>query len=304
MTARSRFLHRLVDTLMPAAEPLRPAVLRIGIGAFSAFRNLRRRPMFRSLHAQDPEQFAPVGPVRVLRAPLPPRVADALFDAAQVTNALTLLGLGHRITGPLNSLLQLWTLSYRNSWGMILHNDNQLTMHQVILGLSSTADALSADRLLRGAPQRPRVLDRAYGAPATTMNIATVAVYFLSGVAKVRSPKGWAWASGSTLREQVATDAIRKEVFGSEAPALAGALYRSAGPLGALSAMALLVELGAPVALAGRRTGQVFALAALGMHWGIRLSMGIRFTYNLSGFSYLPLFPVGRQLPPVSRLLP
>lgn len=71
-----------------------------------------------------------------------------------------------------------------------------------------------------------------------------------------------------------------------------------------MSAMALLVELGAPVALAGRRTGQVFALAALGMHWGIRLSMGIRFTYNLSGFSYLPLFPVGRQLPPVSRLLP
>ena len=287
MTDGSPYLRALADTFMPAAEPLRPAVLRIGTSAFSAFRNLRRRPMFRSLHAQDPDQFAPVGPVRVLSAPLPPRVADALFDAAQITNALALVGLGHRVTGPLNSLLQLWTISYRNSWGMILHNDNQLTLHQVVLGMSPAADALSADRLLRGALQRPRVLDRAYGAPATAMNIATVAVYLISGVAKVRSPKGWAWASGSTLREQVATDAIRKEVFGSQAPAMAGALYRSAGPLGALSAMALLVELGAPVALAGRRTGQVFALAALGMHWGIRLSMGIKLALHERGCSRL-----------------
>ncbi|WP_144795369.1 hypothetical protein [Kocuria palustris] len=187
---------------------------------------------------------------------------------------------------------------------MILHNDNQLTMHQVILGLSPAADALSLDNALSGRPQRPHGLERAYGAPATALNIATVAVYFISGVAKLRSPQGWRWATGSTLREQIGADAVRKEVFGSVAPAMAGALYRSRARFGALAVMALLVELGAPAALADRRLGQVFALGALGMHWGIRVTMGIRFKYNLSGFSYLPLFPLGRQRPAVRSLLP
>lgn len=316
MTSRSRristsgrpLLQRIADLLMPAAEPVRPAVLRIGHGAFSGVHNLRRRPMFRRLHRQKASQFVPVGPVRVLRRPLPAPVADALFDAAQVANLLATLGLGHRVTGPLNSALQLWTISYRNSWGMILHNDNQLTLHQAILGLSPAADVLSLDALRRSARRsagrQSPVLRRSYGAVATALNIATVSVYLLSGVAKVRSPQGWSWASGSTLREQIAADAIRKEVFGSQPPRMAAVLYRGRGPIGVLAAMALVVELGAPLALLDRRLGQVFAVAAWGMHVGIRVSMGIRFTYNLSGVSYLPLFPIGRQLPPVRSFLP
>lgn len=297
-------LRRAVDVLLPAAEPLRPAVLRIGVGAFSALHHARRRPMFRRLHRQDAAQFAPVGVVRILRRPLPPRVADALFDAAQITNALALLGLGHRVTGPLNAALQLWSLSYRNSWGMILHNDNQLVMHQVILGLSPAADALSADAALRAAPQRSAVLSRRYGGVATAMNIATTAVYLLSGIAKLRSPQGWKWASGQTLRDQIGADAVRKEVFGSKAPRMASALYRSRARFGALAAIALAVELGAPAALLDRRAGQLLAVAAWGMHVGIRFTMGIRFTYNLSGVSYLPLVPVGAQLPPVRGITP
>ena len=36
---------------------------------------------------------------------------------------------------------------------------------------------------------------------------------------------------------------------------------------------------------------------------GIRVVMGIKFTYNLTGVSYLPLLPAGPQLPPVRPLL-
>lgn len=296
-TQKRSILHRVVDHLTPAATPLRPAVLRVGTGAFSAVNNARRRKIFRDLHRSEPAKFRPVGVAKVLKKPLPPVVADRLFDAAQVTNALATIGAGHRVTGPLNALLQLWTLSYRNSWSMILHNDNMLLAHQLVLGFTRSADALSVDSLLKERTLVPDRFDRAYGAVATGMNIATCAVYFISGVAKVRSSYGWSWGSGRALREQIAADAVRKEVFGSSASGLGPLAYRHGDSVGGLAAVALAVELGAPLALLNRRVGQIIAVSAWGMHIGIYLVMGIKFTYNMSGVSYLSLFPVGPQLP-------
>ena len=94
------------------------------------------------------------------RRPLPPRVANALYDAAQVTNIVATLGIAHRVSGPVNAALQLWTLSYRNSWGMILHNDNMALMHQLVLGVTPSADALSVDALVRDKALTPRRFDR------------------------------------------------------------------------------------------------------------------------------------------------
>lgn len=292
-------LSRVVDKLRPAASPARPAVIRLGVGAFSAWHNHRRRGMFRNLHRQDPSRFRPVGPVQILRRPLPPRLADLLFDAAQVSNAAATLGIAHRVTGPLNSALQLWTLSYRNSWGMIYHNDNMLLLQQMVLGASPAADALSVDSLIRERTLLPHRRERRYGGVPTAVNIVGVVIYLISGVAKVRSPLGWSWAGGNALRDQIAADSIRKEVFGEEAPATTAALYRSDLSFGVLAGSALAVELGAPLALLDRRVGQGFALAAWGMHLGIRILMGIRFNYNLSGISYLGFFPIGVQLPGV-----
>ncbi|SJM64175.1 hypothetical protein [Gulosibacter sp. 10] len=295
-SARSGLGEHVLDLLRPRAHAARPAVLRIAAHGYSAAHNLRRRRMMRALHRQDASRFAPVGVVRVLRAPLPPRIADLLFDAAQVANLLAALGVAHRVTGPLNAALQLWTLAYRNSWGMVLHNDNMLVLHQAVLGATRSADALSVDALLRDGALLPRREGREYGAVATAMNLATTSVYLISGVAKVRSPKGFGWASGDVLREQIAADAVRKERFGVEAPRLAGALYRSRAQFGVLAAGALAIELGAPISLLHRGAGRLFALAAWSMHAGIRAIMGIKFPYNVSGLSYLPYFPVERPL--------
>jgi hypothetical protein len=288
--------NRILDHVMPAAQPVRPAVLRIAVGAFSAVNNGRRRSMFRKIHRTEEAKFKPVGVVKLLRKPLPPRVADALFDAAQLTNALALIGVGHRVTGPANAALQLWTISYRNSWSMILHNDNMLVLHQMVLGLSSSADSLSVDSLVREQTLLPRRFDRAYGVVGTGMNVAAAAVYFISGVAKVRSPLGWGWARGTALRDQIAADAVRKDVFGTRPPGAAATVYKGGDVFGPLAAGALAVELGAPLSLLHRRGGQVFAVAAWAMHVGIRIVMGIKFNYNLSGISYLGFFPVGPEL--------
>ncbi|MGW9551567.1 hypothetical protein ACWG8W_11005 [Citricoccus zhacaiensis] len=289
--------QKAVDLLRPAAQPIRPAVLRVATGIFSAAHNIRRRTMFRTLHAQDASQFTPVGVVKILRKPLPPRVADGIFDAAQAVNIAATLGIGHRITGPLNAALQLWTISYRNSWTMLLHSDNMLTMHQMVLGATRSADALSIDSLRREGTLFPQRFDRAYGAVPTAMNVATVAVYFISGMAKVRGPLGLKWAGGDVLRGQIAVDGMRKDLFGSTKPEAGAALYRQKELFTVMAVVSLAVELGAPLSLINRRLGQVFAAGAWGMHVGIRIIMGIKFKYNISGVSYLPYFPMGPQLP-------
>ena len=51
----------------------------------------------------------------------------------------------------------------------------------------------------------------------------------------------------------------------------------------------LVLELGAPLALADRRLGWLFAAGAFSMHWGIKVITRITFPYNLSGVLYLPL---------------
>ncbi|WP_313823818.1 hypothetical protein [Citricoccus sp.] len=289
--------QKAVDLLRPAAQPIRPAVLRVATGIFSAAHNIRRRAMFRTLHAQDASQFTPVGVVRILKRPLPPRVANGIFDAAQAVNIAATVGVGHRITGPLNAALQLWTISYRNSWTMLLHSDNMLTMHQMVLGTTRSADALSVDSLLRERTLFPQRYERAYGAVPTAMNVATVAVYFISGMAKVRGPLGLKWAGGDALRGQIAVDGMRKDLFGSPKPEAGAALYQQKELFTVMAIVSLAVELGAPLSLINRRLGQVFAAGAWGMHVGIRIIMGIKFKYNISGVSYLPYFPMGPQLP-------
>jgi hypothetical protein len=281
---------------MPAAPALRPAVLRVATGLYTACYLGRRVKMFSRIHRGDASMFAPVGPCRILKQPLPPRMADALVWAEVAANAAYTAGLGYRVTGPLHAALLTWTLSYRNSWSMVFHNDNNLVLHTAVLGAAPAADALSLDSLLRSGTLVPRRYGWQYGLPATVMSAVTACTYLVSGVAKVSGPMGWKWASGGGLRGQVAADGLRKELLGSHAAALGLKLYERKGLFTLLAVGALVIELAAPLALANRRLGQAFAVAAFGMHWGIYAVMGIRFRYNQSGVMYLCFFPVGRTL--------
>lgn len=290
------FSRWLMDTLRPVARAERPAVLRIGINGYAAVYNFRRRGTMRNVHRQPENRFRPMGVCKVLSKPLNPKVADALYDAGQVTNALAVAGVGHKIIGPANALLQLWNSSYRNSWGHMTHSVHMLITQQMVVGFSPAADALSVDSLVRDRTLLPEKYSRSYGGVNTLTNIAATAVYFISGVAKVRSEYGWGWASGVALREQVAADAIRKEVLGGTSGRLAEPIFNARGPVGILGAGALAVELLSPFALLDRRAGQLFAVSACAMHWGIAAVMRIRFKYNMSGVSYLGYFPVSPQL--------
>ncbi|HEY2202861.1 MAG TPA: hypothetical protein VGH99_00080 [Pseudonocardia sp.] len=278
---------------MTATPAARLGLVRAVIGGYTMFYLLRRRDLFRKLARTDPELFAPVGPCRVLAKPIPAPVADALTDATLASTALFTLGGGHRLTGKLHSALLTWTLSYRNSWSMVFHSDNTLVFHTLVLGAARAADAASLDAL--ATRSRPAPHPR-YGWPLDLMNAASAVTYLLAGVAKVVGPSGWGWARGDSMRRQVAVDAVRKEAFGSHAAPAAYLLYRFRHLFTAFAVGSLVLELGAPLGLVNRRVGRLWAVATFGLHWGIRVIMGIRFRYQMSGVSFISWFEPERLL--------
>ncbi|MGO1510392.1 MAG: hypothetical protein ACTHW4_07440, partial [Actinomycetales bacterium] len=295
----ARRLASVLDRrVLPATSAARPAVNRVATGAYTAYYLGRRVKMFRRIHRTDPELFQPVGPVKALRRPLPAPVADALMYATIASDVAFTLGVRHRVTGPLHAALLTWSLSYRNSWSMIFHSDNNLVLHTVVLGLTPSADAVSLDalRTRRGAVAGPAPSWR-YAAPVRGMQAVTAVNYFLAGYAKVTGPLGWKWADGEVLRRQIAADGLRKELLGSEAAGLGIKLYPQTLLFKVSAAGSLVLELAAPLALLDRRLARLWAIGAFSMHWGIYFIMGITFRHNLSGVMYLPYFPLERLLP-------
>lgn len=293
MTVR-QLLARFDARVLAPAPATRPAAVRVINGIYTGYYLARRMGMLRKIHRTDPRLFAPVGPARVLSRPLPAPVADALAYASVVSNVAFTLGGRHRVTGPVHAALLLWLLSYRNSWSMVFHNDNNLVLHTAVLACTPSADALSVDALLR---QEAPGVDWRYAAPSRGIQIVTAATYFVSGVAKVKGPLGWSWASGESLRSQIAADGLRKELLGSQAAPTGVRLYRQTALFRLMATGSLVLELAAPLALIDRRLARIWAASAFGMHWGIRAFMGIRFRHQMSGVIYAAYFPTERLDP-------
>jgi hypothetical protein len=290
----------LKDLATVTTEPAaRLGLSRVLVGGFTlAYLGLRRETL-RKVVRTDPKLFAPVGPVKILRRPMRPQVADVLNDATLVSAALFTLGVGHRLTGPLHSALLTWTASYRNSWSMIYHTDNTLVAHTVVLAVSPAADAVSLSALRRGAEpaDHPR-----YAWALQLMNAVPAVAYLLAGIAKLAQPRGWTWARGDAMRRQVALDGIRKQVYGSRVAPAAFVLYPHRKLWTAAAIGTLVLEPGAPVALVlNRRLGRLWALSMFGMHWGVEIVMGIHFPYQLSGVSFAAWLDLERVLRIVRR---
>ena len=280
-------------TPAPAA---RLAGTRITHGAFSLWYLAKRRSMLAEIHRSGTNDFAPVGPCRILSKPLPATVADRFVDATLVAAAAAATGLCYRVTGPMAGALLTWTLSYRNSWTMIFHNDNLMVLHAAALAAGPSADALSVDAWVRGCRTGPSGADARYGWPLQLASTTTVTTYALAGVAKVAGPLGWKWTSGESLRRQVAVDGVRKEAFGSPASPLAYKLYGNVTLFRILALGSMAIELLGPIAIFDRRLARLWALAAWQLHWGILAIMKIKFRYQLSGAAYASFMDLERLI--------
>jgi hypothetical protein len=287
--------NRLARWWFAPAPAERLAALRILIGGYALVYVLGRLPEFIGVARYGAAQFRPIGVVRVLDAPLPPSVVIAIAAITCALLAAFVLGVAYRAIAPLAAVALLWTLTYRNCWGMVFHTENLLVLHVIALALSPAADrwAIGAGR---------RTPDAAgYGWAIKLLAALTVATYLLAGIAKLRIA-GAGWIDGELLRNQIAIDNLRKALLGDGIAPLAHLVLEHPAPLVVFSVLTIAIEVGAPLALAHRSIAVVWSATAWGFHVGVVLLMNIWFPYPLIGLAFLPLLPAERVVTAVIRL--
>ncbi len=245
----------------------------------------------------DPARFDPVGVVAV--AGISPVSTTAIVVWVLTTGACGVafaLGGRSRVSGPLFAAGLLWLTTYQNSWSTLIHSENLLVIHVLVLAVSPCADALAIGRRnSSNPPWSPR-----YGWPLRALAVATVLSYVMAGVTKLRHA-GVGWFDPDNLRNWVAYDLVRKELFGDPYLPLALPLLRHAWLFAPLAVITLLVELGAPVALASRRAAITWSAAAWFFHLSVLAFMSVAFPYQLLGIAYLPVVLSASSRVPANR---
>ncbi len=274
--------------------PQRLALLRIATGLFSLWYLLSRFDMLQRM-AENTRAFEPIGILSWMNQPLSSDVFWWISIGVIILNILYTVGWKFRFTGPLFTIVVLLFFTYRNSWSMIYHNRNALILHIAILGLVASADAWSWDAWKRAKKGfKTPIADWQYGWPIQLICAVTVGSYLLSGIAKLAGDLALEWANGAAMRSQVAVDAIRKEILGSEAAPLFDILFEHTWLFLGMGILTFVLELGAPLALVKRKWGMVWAIMTWMMHWGIFFIMGINFRYQMTGLIFLSFFDLER----------
>jgi hypothetical protein len=284
---------------MNAPAPARRlAAFRILSGGFALVYLVARVPYFLDLTRIDEQRWRPPAPLAWLDAPPGRAVAVVVLAVTIAAGIAFVAGWRFRWSGPAFALLLLAVLSYRNGWGHLFHNDNLLVLHVAVIGLSPAADAWAV-----GAPRDEPAENVRYGWPLRLAAVVTVLTYVVTGVAKLRYAGG-DWLSGDTLLDQIAFDNARKKVLGDTYSPLAAAFADHTWFFRPMGLVTLVVELGAPLALLGRRWAAAWTAAAWTFHVGIVALMWISFAYPLSLVAFAPFFRCERVLEPAAGRLP
>lgn len=290
----NNFILNIQKFWFTPVPPQRLALLRIATGSFALWYLLSRFEMLQKIVSSNLSNFQPIGILKWMDAPIEPEVFYLISLALIGLNLAYILGWKFKYTGPIFAIALLFFLTYRNSWSMIYHNRNTLMIHVLIIGWVASADALSIDawrNKIKNGLQPSREHWR-YGWPIRLICTATLATYLLAGVAKLANELAIQWASGSAMRSQIAVDAIRKEILGSDAPILFEWIYPYTWLFLVMGLMTLILEVGAPLFIYRKRLAMVWAIFTWLMHWGIFLLMGIRFRYQMTGIIFLSFFEI------------
>jgi len=279
-------LWRVADATAP---PERLAMLRILTGAFALAYLAVRLPVFVQLTERE-SGFDGVGPAALLSGPAPDAVILATIGLTLGAGVAYTVGWQFRWLGPVFALGFLALGSYRGSWGQLLHFENLVVLHLIVVALSPAADRWSLDgRRDRRAPRDAT----AYGWPIALAAVVVVVTYVITGVAKLRYG-GLDWITGDTLRNHVAYSAARLDLLGGDPSPIAGWAVRASWGWTPAAAVTVLVELAAPVALLGGRIRTAWVVAAWLLHLGIAATMLIVFPYPLFLVAFAPFYRVER----------
>lgn len=261
------------------------AVQRIAVAAYAVvFLTVRFGHIVR-VRSFDDARFDPVGVVAVaVDRPVAPWVVVVVPAVTIAAASGMLVGWRYRVTAPLAGLGALWSLSYLHSWGVVLHTDNLLTFHLLVLAVLPAADAWSLDAR-RDPVERPPSAVYRWGLLA--LGLVSALTYVVAAWAKIRNG-GLGWLDGDVLRSHVASDNLRKDLLGDPTSPVVGALVERSWIWAPMALGALALELAAPLAVVVRRLAIPIAVAAWCFHVAVLGIMAILFPYQLLGIAPLP----------------
>jgi len=267
----------------------RLAIMRAAMGAYAVVWTLVRSANIIDTSRQPERRFDPVGPLWFLDHPLPVWITIVGVITVLVAGVALIVGWKYRITAPVVALAFLFVTTYRNSWGHIIHTENLASLQLLVLAVAPAAAVWSIDAR-RSTDTEPNDRDDGWWA-VKAMAVLAVGTYFMAGIAKLRI-SGFHWVNGDVLLHQVAFDNARKIIVGAPDSPFAS-LFLSQHWLMAPAAIgAMLIELGAPLALIKERFAVVWVTTAVMLHFGILAIMAILFPYQLLGLAMLPLLPI------------
>ncbi len=264
----------------------RLAALRILVCGYATIWSTARAPHLLDTIDLEARRLDPVGPLAWIDQPVPGWLVVAAVLVTPVAGLAATVGWRYRMSAPILAATFLFLTTYRNSWGQIFHTENLVALHLVVLALAP------ADR--HWVTRRPTTDSADRGRWAVeAMAVTTVLTYFVAGVAKLRIA-GWGWVDGDVLLHQVSFDNARKDILGDRSSPFASILVEQAWLTAPAAWAAMIVELGAPVVLLGRRLARVWCGLAWTFHVAVLVFMAILFPYQLLGIAMAPLLPVER----------
>lgn len=269
---------RLIDRFVAAAPAGRLAAVRVLTVAYALVWIVVRTGFWRDLARLPRAQWKPVSFAEVV-GPLGPTAVTLVTVVTFAAGAVAITGRAWRMSSLVLAAGFLVLTTLGASWGAILHTEQLVALHLVVLATGPTGrgDSATAGWSLR------------------VMSAVTVTTYFVSGLAKLRFGGGAAWLDGDRLLRLVAHDNLRKRLLGDRYSPIAEHVVGHAWLFQIAAVATVVVEIGAPLALVvGRRARYAWIGLAWGFHVGVLALMAILFPYPIVGVAYASMLPVER----------
>ena len=264
---------------MQPAPARRLHVVRVLTALYALVWIVVRTDHWRDLARLPESRWRPVGIAGWLGGPPSPETVTIVAAVTFVVGVAALSGRRWSVAGPLFAIGFLWLTTFAASWGQILHTEHLPALHLLVLAAAPSGRGVSATA----------------GWPLKVMTLVTVGVYVVAGIAKFRFGGGWGWLDGDRLLRLVAHDNLRKRLLGDPYSPIAQHVVGHPLVFRVGVWLTLVVELGAPVVLLGRRRLRMAWIAlAWTFHAGVLALMAVFFPYQLLGVAFASMLPAER----------
>ncbi len=258
----------------------RVAIVRTLVFGYAAVWLVVRFPYLSDVTRIPDRRFEPVGVLSWLDGPPSRSTVLGCWVVALVACIAAAAGRWSRVAAPVGAMAMLAIVTLTSSFGQVFHTEHLLVVHLAVLATAAVIEPRSRD-------------GEASGWPLNLMMAVVVVTYVVAGIAKLRW-SGPRWVSGDVLQHWIAVDNLRKLLFDDLYSPLGGWLSQFGWVWTPIAVLTLLVELGAPVALATGWVRIVWVVAAWGFHVGVFVLMAISFPYQLFGVAYVAFLPMER----------